>query len=654
MTDSARPWIRRLRDLSINSKLSGMVAMFLLSVTGVVTIVALAFVISSGVRGYVSAESLWSKGQKDAVYAITRYLHEPSTATWREFQRAIAIPLGYRRARVEMLKPDFDETIAYQGFMAGQTEAADIPELIFLFRNFRSVDFLANAVQIWTDADVLVAELLAVSREIEVASVTAQLDDSRKRSFLAQIETINARVTPLEQAFSHVLAEGARQVQWTLLGLILIATGALLALSLLVAWAVSLDLRESIEVLRQGTQRVAEGDLVSRIAVRSGDELGVLASELNSMIARRREAEVSLKAATEFREKIMENATNAIYTMDRNGCFTTANRRTCDITGYPIEELIGLPWASMVSDSTHLQHLFVRFTDTIEGREPLSNYEVPLRRKDGSVVLITFSIAPLSRDGEVFGVVGAAEDITARKRNEVELQSRAAELARSNEELEQFAYVASHDLQEPLRTVSGFAQLLSKRYTGQIGPEADEYIGYVTSGVQRMKSLIEDLLAYSRVSREANAGAVIDLNRAAQTALANVHGVMTAAGAEVRLGPLPMVRANERQMVQLFQNLIGNAVKFRTDDPPLVEIGAEPQGDHWLITVRDNGIGIDPKHAEQVFGLFQRLHGRDKYAGNGIGLTICKKIVDLHHGRIWVEPGEPGTRFRFTLPMLAT
>ncbi len=654
VTDSARPWIRRLRDLSINSKLSGMVAMFLLSVTGVVTIVALAFVISSGVRGYVSAESLWSKGQKDAVYAITRYLHEPSTATWREFQRAIAIPLGYRRARVEMLKPDFDETIAYQGFMAGQTEAADIPELIFLFRNFRSVDFLANAVQIWTDADVLVAELLAVSREIEVASVTAQLDDSRKRSFLAQIETINARVTPLEQAFSHVLAEGARQVQWTLLGLILIATGALLALSLLVAWAVSLDLRESIEVLRQGTQRVAEGDLVSRIAVRSGDELGVLASELNSMIARRREAEVSLKAATEFREKIMENATNAIYTMDRNGCFTTANRRTCDITGYPIEELIGLPWASMVSDSTHLQHLFVRFTDTIEGREPLSNYEVPLRRKDGSVVLITFSIAPLSRDGEVFGVVGAAEDITARKRNEVELQSRAAELARSNEELEQFAYVASHDLQEPLRTVSGFAQLLSKRYTGQIGPEADEYIGYVTSGVQRMKSLIEDLLAYSRVSREANAGAVIDLNRAAQTALANVHGVMTAAGAEVRLGPLPMVRANERQMVQLFQNLIGNAVKFRTDDPPLVEIGAEPQGDHWLITVRDNGIGIDPKHAEQVFGLFQRLHGRDKYAGNGIGLTICKKIVDLHHGRIWVEPGEPGTRFRFTLPMLAT
>ncbi len=654
VTDSARPWIRRLRDLSINSKLSGMVAMFLLSVTGVVTIVALAFVISSGVRGYVSAESLWSKGQKDAVYAITRYLHEPSTATWREFQRAIAIPLGYRRARVEMLKPDFDETIAYQGFMAGQTEAADIPELIFLFRNFRSVDFLANAVQIWTDADVLVAELLAVSREIEVASVTAQLDDSRKRSFLAQIETINARVTPLEQAFSHVLAEGARQVQWTLLGLILIATGALLALSLLVAWAVSLDLRESIEVLRQGTQRVAEGDLVSRIAVRSGDELGVLASELNSMIARRREAEVSLKAATEFREKIMENATNAIYTMDRNGRFTTANRRTCDITGYPIEELIGLPWASMVSDSTHLQHLFVRFTDTIEGREPLSNYEVPLRRKDGSVVLITFSIAPLSRDGEVFGVVGAAEDITARKRNEVELQSRAAELARSNEELEQFAYVASHDLQEPLRTVSGFAQLLSKRYTGQIGPEADEYIGYVTSGVQRMKSLIEDLLAYSRVSREANAGAVIDLNRAAQTALANVHGVMTAAGAEVRLGPLPMVRANERQMVQLFQNLIGNAVKFRTDDPPLVEIGAEPQGDHWLITVRDNGIGIDPKHAEQVFGLFQRLHGRDKYAGNGIGLTICKKIVDLHHGRIWVEPGEPGTRFRFTLPMLAT
>ncbi|WP_428385701.1 sensor histidine kinase [Nevskia ramosa] len=650
-TTRRRSLVQRARDLSIGAKLSGVVAMFLVAMMGALIIVALSLSMSSGVRAYVSAESQSSKGQKNAVYAITRYLQTSDRRAWTYFQNAIAVPLGSRRARLELLKDHYDETAVYQGFLAGGVPAEDIPEMIFLFRNFRSFSFFAEAVDIWGKADECVQELMNMSREIAVAENTAQLDDQRRRLFLNRIDVLNTRVTALQQGFSTVLAGGARTVQWLLLGVIMTAAGVLLGIAMLVAWLVSNDLRRSIEGLRDGTVRVAQGDLSTLVEVRSRDELGVLAGELNNMISSRHQAEVALKAATQFREKIMEHVTNAIFTMDREGRFMTANRRTSDITGYPVEELLGMPWAELISDEAHLKDVYRRYQQTLDGGDPITNHEVPLTRRNGAVVTVQFSIAALSQDGEIFGVVGAAEDITARKRDEAELKARADELTRSNADLEQFAYVASHDLQEPLRTVSGFAQLLQKRYEGKLGPDADEYIGFVTSGAQRMKSLIEDLLAYSRVSRAADATQPVDLNRAVATALANVHGAIGAAEATVTVGELPTILGNERQMVQLFQNLIGNAVKFcRPEVAPVVEIAAERQGDDWELSVRDNGIGIDEKHAEQVFGLFQRLHGREKYPGNGIGLTICKKIVDLHRGRISVEPAEPGTRFRIVLP----
>jgi len=641
---------RRIRDLSIGAKLGVMVAMFLASATAALAIVALSFTVSSGVRAYVGAESQWSKGQKDAVYGITRYLHTGDRRALVVFADAIAMPLGDHRARLEMLKPEYDEVAVYKGFLAGGVQAADIPEMIFLFRNFRSIGFLARAIDIWAQADSCVLELLEVSEQVARIESAGALDAPTRRQLLARVDDINRRVTPLEQSFSAVLSEGSRRLQWLLLAIILGAAGVLLTLSLTVAWLVTRDLRSSIDSLRDGTNRVAGGDLNTRIEVRSSDELGVLATDLNEMIARRREAEVALKAANEFREKIMENATNAIYTMDRDGRFMTANRRTCDITGYALDELLGMRWFALITDRAQLDILTPKYRDTMEGGSPITDHVVSITRKDGRVVLIQFSTAALRRDGQIFAVVGAAEDITARKRDEAELKARADELVRSNEELEQFAYVASHDLQEPLRTVSGFAQLLQRRYEGKLGPDADEYIGYVTAGVQRMKSLIEDLLAYSRVSRGSEPAQPVALNRVVDTALANLQGAISAATAVIRVGELPTVPGNERQLVQLFQNLIGNAVKFRTEATPKIEIGARPSGKEWIISVRDNGIGIETRHADQVFVLFQRLNGRDKYPGNGIGLTICKKIVDLHRGRISVEPGAPGTVFRIVLP----
>lgn len=229
------------------------------------------------------------------------------------------------------------------------------------------------------------------------------------------------------------------------------------------------------------------------------------------------------------------------------------------------------------------------------------------------------------------------------------LQAATAELERSNAELEQFAYVASHDLQEPLRMVSSYAQLLSKRYQGQLDADADEFIGFAVDGAKRMQALIADMLAYARVGSRLKEGREVELDQALERCLANLEFLIAETGTQIEAAPLPVVIGDESQLVQLFQNLIANAVKFRSG-PPLVRIGAERAGDWWVISVADNGIGIDPQFGERIFAVFQRLHSGAEYEGTGIGLAVCKKIVERMGGRIWVEsaPGL-GSTFKFTI-----
>jgi len=238
-----------------------------------------------------------------------------------------------------------------------------------------------------------------------------------------------------------------------------------------------------------------------------------------------------------------------------------------------------------------------------------------------------------------------------RQRAEAEIQRTADELARSNRELEMFAYVASHDLQEPLRMVGSFVQLLAQRYEGRLDAEADEFIHFAVDGANRMRQLIEDLLAFSRVGTRAQPLEPTDSEAVLAQALENLAARIHDSGAEVTHGPLPTVMGDERQLVQVFQNLVSNAIKFRGDAPPRIHISAEERDDEWAFAVRDNGIGIDPGHADRIFEIFKRLHTREEYPGTGIGLAICKKTVERHGGRIWVEsqPGQ-GATFRFTLP----
>jgi PAS domain S-box-containing protein len=267
-------------------------------------------------------------------------------------------------------------------------------------------------------------------------------------------------------------------------------------------------------------------------------------------------------------------------------------------------------------------------------------------------------------DGQPWFIHGVAFDVTelktaeeqlkkAHDELEVRVQERTAELATankelasSNAELEQFAYVASHDLQEPLRMITSFTQLLVSRYRGNLDTDADEFIHFIADGAKRMSSLINDLLEYSRVGTRGRPLSPTDCSTVFELACNNLRVAIEEAGATITSDPLPKVMGDEIQLLQLFQNLIGNAVKFRGEQPVKVHVGVEPQKGNWLFRISDNGIGIEPQHAERIFIIFQRLHNRSQYPGTGIGLAICKKIVERHGGRIWVE-SEPGAGATF-------
>jgi light-regulated signal transduction histidine kinase (bacteriophytochrome) len=271
-------------------------------------------------------------------------------------------------------------------------------------------------------------------------------------------------------------------------------------------------------------------------------------------------------------------------------------------------------------------------------------------------------------DGTIRGGIVVFRDVSERKTAEEELRAlnatlemriaertaaleeRATELKRSNEELEAFAYVASHDLQEPLRAMASYTQLLKRQLQGQLSADSELYIGHVLEGAARMRALINALLDYSRVGRRPLDLRPTSVETVFDTALADLSTTIAENSAQVTRGTLPVLAADPVQLGQLFRNLVSNAIKFRREDPPRVEVRAELVGDHWRFSVRDNGIGIEPKHYERIFIIFQRLHGRDR-AGTGIGLAVCKKIIERHGGQIWLEsePGH-GSVFFFTLP----
>ena len=353
-----------------------------------------------------------------------------------------------------------------------------------------------------------------------------------------------------------------------------------------------------------------------------------------------------------LRDRSINSATNGILIADaRRPDVPTVycNAAFEKITGYAKEEVVGRNCRFLQGqdhDQPDLDAIRQAIRDGTEGRAELRNY-----RKDGTVFWNEFYIAPVrDSQGTLTHFIGVQTDITRRKNQEVELARKTEALAQSNAELQQFAYVASHDLQEPLRMVASYTQLLRKRYQGKLDDDADEWIGYAVDGADRMQRLIRDLLEYSRVGSENQSFEITECERIWQHVMRNLSASIRDHHANVTHDPLPTIYANPTLLTQVFQNLIGNALKFQGSSPASIHVGATALSDGWEFFIRDNGIGVPPDQRDRIFAIFQRLHGRSEYPGTGIGLAICKRIVEKHDGTIWVdsEPGK-GSTFYFTV-----
>jgi len=403
---------------------------------------------------------------------------------------------------------------------------------------------------------------------------------------------------------------------------------------------------------------------------------------------------------------VVRDSNDAITVQDYSGNILAWNRGAERMYGYTEKEALSMSSLDLVSDDSREEYR--RMLAGLKRGEVVSSLEIRRQTKDGRVLDVWLIVTTLLDEEGLSGTFSTTErDITERKRKEQELiiankelafqneekakraaeliiankelafqkeekekraaeliianeelalqneekEKRAADLKRSNEELQQFAYVASHDLQEPLRAVASFTQLLSERYKGRLDADADEFIAFAVGGANRMQTLINALLSYSRLETRGKPPEPTDSHDALGQALANLGTAIQECGALVTTDDLPMVKADEGQLVQLFQNLVGNAVKFRGPEPPRVHVSAIPQGNEWLFSVRDNGIGIAQEYHERIFTIFQRLHSREEYPGTGIGLALCKRIVERHGGTIRVESGPgSGSTFFFTLP----
>ena len=379
---------------------------------------------------------------------------------------------------------------------------------------------------------------------------------------------------------------------------------------------------------------------------------GILVTAAIRDITVRKDAERHLAQMEGRYRGLLEAAPDAMVVVNRGGEIVLLNVQAEKRFGYSRAELLGQKVKNIIPQgfAERLIADALRSTEDALGQQIGTGLELTGRRKNGSEFPIELMLSPLD-SAEGLLVTAAIRDITGRKTAEALLLQKLDELSRSNEELAQFAYVASHDLQEPLRMVASYTQLLSRRYKGKLDSDADEFIAFAVDGAGRMQRLIQDLLLYSRVGTKGRDLLATSSEDALQQALMNLRNAIEESGAQVTHDPLPAVLADEMQLVQLFQNLVGNAIKYQSPGIPRVHIAAARDGDKtWSFSVKDNGLGIDSQYFKKIFGMFQRLHKREEFAGTGIGLAICKKIVERHGGSISVEsePGQ-GSTFRFAL-----
>lgn len=464
--------------------------------------------------------------------------------------------------------------------------------------------------------------------------------------------------------------------------LLLAACGLLLA-SFLIAFLISKGLQKIVSNpildLHKSVQALVSLDFSKRVVFSSDDELGELAETFNNMLTVLENTTVS----RDYVNSIMTSMNECLVVLTTAGTIKLVNYALLQLLGYAEETLLGKSIGYILSGGETMVSSILQDITTKQG---VRNYDLSYKTKMGEEIPVAFSGTVLKNNqGQLSGYVTVAADIRDLKRAverekeslravaeaekkrliEVEtayvqlektkntLSEKTEELSRSNRDLEQFAYVASHDLQEPLRMVASYVELLARRYKNKLDTDANEFIEFAVDGSNRMKKLIQDLLAYSRVGTQAKAFAPVECQELFAVIMQDLKLLMEESGVTVTYddASLPTIMADGAQLIQVLENLITNAIKFRCADQPFVHISVKSDSNFWIFSVMDNGIGIKPEYFERIFVIFQRLHTKAQYSGTGIGLAVCKRIVERHKGRIWLESEEgKGSTFYFSIP----
>ena len=450
---------------------------------------------------------------------------------------------------------------------------------------------------------------------------------------------------------------------------------------------------ESLDEIRKALQEITNRSCRARIRIRKDETRSLPVLISMNPLSRKKDTTISVvvtdrrkdEERIQLQARMLDSVADAVIAADMKGKIIYWNDAATRTYGWKAEEVLGKPLIDVVVPAMSKEGSAMILASLIEGKTGSGEYLV--HHRDGHIFPIYASDSPVFDDqGQLIAVLSASHDITERKRAEKELKQKndqllalneelkttqeeleqnyqelfkaeqdlrdqAENLRNSNRELEQFAYVASHDLREPLRMVTSFSQLLAERYAGKLDTDADEFIEYIVDGATRMDALVDDLLEFSRVTSQARPFEPADMNAVLGDALLALSIMIRESGAEVNSNPLPVANVDRQQMTLVFQNLISNAIKFNKTPRPVISVAVAEGGGVWTFSVKDNGIGIDPAYREKIFDIFKRLHTRGEYPGTGIGLAICRRIVERHGGKIWVEsePGK-GSTFLFTIP----
>jgi PAS domain S-box-containing protein len=501
----------------------------------------------------------------------------------------------------------------------------DLPERVATLDNLaRAGDWMALNARLANQLDHTDDVAEALMREADLG-----LSEARTRVF---------------QDISHAEYEAGQSLVITAILSFLIAS--------VLGIVVTRSITKPLITLSAGTRALAEGDFKYRVTMIGTNELANLAAVFNQTAGKLDDLYSRLQTSEARFRSLIENASDLIFLMSETGSFLYASPSSYSVLGYSPDLLVGRSIREFVpaEEEAVADQLFANAKIGVNKNHHL---ELSFRHSDGSLRLLDGVVTNLLDNPAVRGILINARDMSERRKAERTLENTNEALQRANDDLSVFAYCASHDLQEPIRNVSLYCQMLQREYAGRLDSQADEFMGHVIEGAARMSRLVKDLLAYLRVSgsNAPPAAPLVPVESAVAQALSNLESSLRSTAATVVYDGLPAVSAEPVHLQQLFQNLISNAIKYRSAEAPQVRISARAANGYWCFSVKDNGIGISPQYAGSVFRLFKRLHGRSEYPGTGVGLAICQKIVERHGGRIWVEsqPGV-GSDFRFTFP----